>query len=37
MQGDPAMLWVGRLDANKDPLTVLAGFEQALAAIPAQR
>ena len=34
MTGAPAVLWVARLDANKDPLTVLAGFEQALAAIP---
>ncbi len=32
--GTPAILWVGRLDANKDPLTVLAGFEQALASMP---
>jgi glycosyltransferase involved in cell wall biosynthesis len=27
MHGAPVFLWVGRLDANKDPLTVLAGFE----------
>jgi glycosyltransferase involved in cell wall biosynthesis len=27
MQGTPVFLWVGRLDANKDPLTILAGFE----------
>jgi glycosyltransferase involved in cell wall biosynthesis len=27
MIGDPVFLWVGRLDENKDPLTVLAGFE----------
>jgi glycosyltransferase involved in cell wall biosynthesis len=26
--GSPAVLWVGRLNANKDPLTVLAGFER---------
>ncbi|HZT77644.1 MAG TPA: glycosyltransferase family 4 protein [Vicinamibacterales bacterium] len=26
--GDPAVLWVGRLNANKDPLTVLDGFER---------
>jgi glycosyltransferase involved in cell wall biosynthesis len=26
--GSPALLWVGRLNANKDPLTVLAGFER---------
>jgi len=28
MQGTPVFLWVGRLDHNKDPLTVLAGFEK---------
>ncbi len=33
-QGGPALLWVGRLNANKDPLTVLAGFAQFLAAHP---
>jgi glycosyltransferase involved in cell wall biosynthesis len=27
MHGEPVFLWVGRLDENKDPLTVLAGFE----------
>lgn len=27
MKGSPVFLWVGRLDENKDPLTVLAGFE----------
>lgn len=30
----PAMLWVGRLSANKDPLTVLDGFERSLAQLP---
>jgi len=35
--GDPAMLWVGHLDANKDPLTVLAGFERALPHLPGAR
>ena len=30
LPGRPALLWVGRLDANKDPGTVLAGFERAL-------
>ena len=30
LPGAPALLWVGRLDANKDPMTVLAGFERAL-------
>ncbi|MEQ1728399.1 MAG: glycosyltransferase family 4 protein [Vicinamibacterales bacterium] len=34
VDGAPAILWVGRLDANKDPLTVLDGFEQALASLP---
>jgi glycosyltransferase involved in cell wall biosynthesis len=34
LPGRPALLWVGRLDANKDPLTVLAGLEQAAAALP---
>jgi glycosyltransferase involved in cell wall biosynthesis len=27
IRGDPVFLWVGRLDENKDPMTVLAGFE----------
>ena len=31
----PAVLWVGRLTPNKDPLTVLTGFEQAAAELPA--
>lgn len=26
MQGDPAFVWVGRLDHNKDPLTVVKAF-----------
>ncbi|HUA89460.1 MAG TPA: glycosyltransferase family 4 protein, partial [Steroidobacteraceae bacterium] len=26
LAGDPCVLWVGHLDANKDPLTVLEGF-----------
>lgn len=30
MQGNNNFLWVGRLNANKDPLTVLAGFQQYL-------
>ena len=34
MRGAPSVLWVGRLDANKDPLTVLGGFEQALESLP---
>ncbi len=28
VDGAPALLWVGRLDANKDPMTVLDGFER---------
>ena len=36
-EGDPVCLWTGNLDANKDPLTVLAGFEAALADLPRAR
>lgn len=32
--GAPLILWVGRLTRNKDPLTVLAGLEQALPHLP---
>ena len=35
IDGDPALLWVGRLNANKDPLTVIAAFETVLTALPA--
>ena len=35
--GDPAILWVGRLTTNKDPLTVLDGLEDALPALPNAR
>jgi len=34
VDGSPAVLWVGRLNANKDPLTVLDGFEHALRDLP---
>jgi len=34
IDGAPAVLWVGRLNANKDPLTVLDAFESALASRP---
>ena len=34
VDGRPAVLWVGRLNPNKDPLTVLDGFERALAHLP---
>jgi glycosyltransferase involved in cell wall biosynthesis len=35
MRASPAILWVGRLDANKDPLTVLSALEMALPRLPA--
>ena len=35
VDGDPAVLWVGRLNANKDPLTVIDGFERCLERLPA--
>ena len=34
--GDPALLWVGNLDANKDPLTVLRGVSMAARELPAE-
>jgi glycosyltransferase involved in cell wall biosynthesis len=34
VEGAPAILWVGRLNGNKDPLTVLDGFEMSLASLP---
>ncbi len=34
LPGNPALLWVGNLNRNKDPLTVLAGFQEALSALP---
>ncbi len=37
MTGSPVFLFVGHLDANKDPLTVLAGFEDALGDLPGAR
>jgi glycosyltransferase involved in cell wall biosynthesis len=35
--GAPALLWVGRLDANKDPLTVLRGIETAFVEVAEAR
>jgi glycosyltransferase involved in cell wall biosynthesis len=32
--GAPAILWVGRLNANKDPLTVLDALERAITELP---
>jgi glycosyltransferase involved in cell wall biosynthesis len=37
VRGDPAVLWVGHLDANKDPLTVLEGIGAAARALPELR
>jgi glycosyltransferase involved in cell wall biosynthesis len=34
LHGSPAVLWVGRLNANKDPLTLLDGFERSLPHLP---
>lgn len=37
ISGHPVFLWVGRLDANKDPLTVLEGFKTVFARYPTAR
>lgn len=37
LAGTPTILWVGNLTANKDPTTVLAGFEKILQQIPTAR
>jgi glycosyltransferase involved in cell wall biosynthesis len=34
MHGDPCVLWVGHLDANKDPLTVVDGIARAALRLP---
>jgi len=34
LSGDPGVLWVGHLDKNKDPLTVLEGVSHAVDALP---
>ena len=34
LHGDPTVLWVGHLDANKDPLTVLEGVSGAARELP---
>ncbi|HET9475115.1 MAG TPA: glycosyltransferase family 4 protein [Steroidobacteraceae bacterium] len=34
IHGDPALLWVGHLDSNKDPLTVLTGISAAVERLP---
>jgi glycosyltransferase involved in cell wall biosynthesis len=35
LHGDPCLLWVGHLNSNKDPLTVLNGVSQAMRQWPA--
>ena len=37
LAGHPVFFWAGNLDANKDPLTVLDGFEATLAELPEAR
>ena len=37
ISGDPGILWVGRLDWNKDPLTALDAFEQLASQLPNAR
>ena len=37
LTGSPLCLWVGKLVANKDPLTVLRGFAKAFASLPGAR
>lgn len=37
LKGDPIFLWAANLDANKDPLTILDGFEAALPELPKAR
>lgn len=34
LHGDPCALWIGRLDANKDPLTVLDAVQAAASQLP---
>jgi glycosyltransferase involved in cell wall biosynthesis len=34
LAGDPCLLWVGHLDRNKDPLTVLEGVSEAVKLVP---
>jgi glycosyltransferase involved in cell wall biosynthesis len=37
MTGNPIVFWTGNLTANKDPLTVLSGFERVLTRVPTAR
>lgn len=34
LQGDPCLLWIGHLNENKDPLTVLEGVSEAARQLP---
>lgn len=34
VRGDPAILWIGRLDANKDPLTAIEAFRLTRERLP---
>jgi len=34
LRGDPCLLWVGHLNSNKDPLTVLSGVSAAVRELP---
>jgi glycosyltransferase involved in cell wall biosynthesis len=34
LAGDPCLLWVGHLNSNKDPLTVLSGVSEAVRELP---
>jgi glycosyltransferase involved in cell wall biosynthesis len=37
LNGNPVLLWVGRLNKNKDPLTILSGFEKLIVDFPEAR
>ena len=37
IDGDPVVVWIGRLDPNKDPITALRGFALATRALPGAR
>ncbi len=34
IDGSPALLWVARLDSNKDPITILEGFRHVVDVLP---
>jgi glycosyltransferase involved in cell wall biosynthesis len=37
IDGGPCLLWIGKLDANKDPLTVLEALSRAIPSLPDAR